>query len=79
MRRARASITRATGTVPVVAEVGRAEDRHVGGRAGILDQIADAHDLAGDGDQLLEPRALRSARRSARGRAPSATSAASGE
>ena len=32
------------------AEVGRAEDRHVGSRPGILDQIADAHDVPGHGD-----------------------------
>ena len=32
------------------AEVGRAEDRHVGHRAGIVDQVADMHDVAGDGD-----------------------------
>ncbi len=29
-----------------LAEVGRAEDRDVGDRAGVLDQIADAHELA---------------------------------
>ena len=31
-----------------IAEVGRAEDRHVGDDAGIFDQIADAHDVAVD-------------------------------
>ena len=30
------------------AEIGRAEDRHVGDDAGMLDQIADAHEIAGD-------------------------------
>jgi hypothetical protein len=32
------------------AEVGRAEDRYLGHRAGIIDQVADAHDVAGDGN-----------------------------
>ena len=31
-----------------LAEVGGAKDRYVGDRAGVLDQIADAHDLARD-------------------------------
>jgi hypothetical protein len=31
-------------------EVRGAEHRHVGGGAGVLDQVADAHDVAGDGD-----------------------------
>ena len=35
------------------AEIGRAEDRHVGDRAGIVDQVADAHDVARDGDACL--------------------------
>ena len=38
--------TASTGTVPVCAEIGRAEHRRVGGDAGVLDQIADAHDVA---------------------------------
>ena len=36
------------------AEIGRAEDRHVGDDAGIVDQIADAHEIAGDGRFGLE-------------------------
>ena len=31
------------------AEIGRAENRHFGDDAGMIDQIADAHDIAGDG------------------------------
>ena len=38
------------------AEIGRAEDRHLGDDAGMLDQIADAHDVAGDGGFGFEPR-----------------------
>ncbi len=41
-----------------LAEIGRAEDRHVGDRAGIVDEIANAHDLAGDGGLRLEGRAF---------------------
>ena len=36
------------------AEIGRAENRHVGHRPGIFDEVADAHDVAGDGDAGLE-------------------------
>jgi hypothetical protein len=32
------------------AEIGRAEDRHVGDRPGIIDEVADAHDVGGHGD-----------------------------
>jgi hypothetical protein len=32
------------------AEIGRAKDRHIGDRAGMLDEIADAHDVADHGD-----------------------------
>ena len=34
-----------------LAEVGRAEDRHVGRGAGVLDEIANAHDLADHRDR----------------------------
>ena len=37
-----------------LAEIGGAEDRHLGDRAGVLDEIADAHELAGDDDLALE-------------------------
>ena len=32
------------------AEIGRAKDRHIGDGAGMLDEIADAHDAPDDGD-----------------------------
>ena len=32
------------------AEIGCTEDRHIGDRAGMLDEIADAHDIADHGD-----------------------------
>ena len=40
-----------------LAEIGRAEDRDIGGGAGVLDEIADAHDLADHRDRRLERRA----------------------
>ena len=49
------------------AEIGRAEDRHVGDRPGIFDEIADGDDVAGDGDARLERRQRRG-RRGLRGR-----------
>ena len=39
-----------------IAEIGRAEDRHIGNDAGILDEIADAHDVAADDRFGLERR-----------------------
>jgi hypothetical protein len=39
-----------------LTEIGSAENRHVRGSAGILDQIADAHDVADDADRGLERR-----------------------
>ena len=41
------------------AEVGRTENRHVGNRPGIVDEIADAHDVASHGDVCLEYRRRR--------------------
>ena len=38
------------------AEIGRTEDRHLGHHAGIVDQVADAHDVAGDGDARAQRR-----------------------
>ena len=38
------------------AEIGRAEDRHLGDGPGILDEIADPHDVAGHGDVGAERR-----------------------
>ncbi len=38
-----------------LAEVRRAEDRHIGDDAGILDQIADAHDVAVNDRFGLQP------------------------
>ena len=40
-----------------LAEIGRAEDRDIGGGAGVLHEIADAHDLADHRDRRLERRA----------------------
>ena len=51
-----ASITRLGRHRAGAAEVGRAEDRHVGDDAGIVDQVADAHDFAGDDGVGLERR-----------------------
>ena len=52
-----------------LAEIGRAEDRHVGGGAGVLHQIADAHDLADDRHRGLERRAGPLRQRRVRGEA----------
>jgi hypothetical protein len=41
------------------AEIGRAEDRDIGDDPGIVDQIADAHDAAGDQGFRFEHRARR--------------------
>ena len=37
-----------------LAEIGRPEDRHVGDRTGVLDEIADTHDFAGHDCFVLE-------------------------
>ena len=52
-----ASIDAARRYAAGLAEVGRAEDRHVGDRAGVVDQVADAHDLARDDRLGLQRRA----------------------
>ena len=49
------------------AEIGRAEDRYVGDGPGVFDQVADAHDVAADGDARHERRQRRR-RRLRRGR-----------
>ena len=49
------------------ADVGRAEDRGVGGCAGVLDQVADAHDVARHRDGALERRQRGRRRRDLRG------------
>ena len=45
-----ASATRRAGTLPVWPRSGARKIAHVGGGAGVLDQVADAHDLADDRD-----------------------------
>jgi hypothetical protein len=39
-----------------LTKVRRAKHRHIGGGAGVLDEVADAHDFRADRDQLPEPR-----------------------
>jgi hypothetical protein len=39
-----------------LTEIGRAEDRHIGGGAGVLHEIADANDIPDDCDRRLERR-----------------------
>ena len=44
------------GTLPVWPRSGARKIGDVGGGAGVLDQVADAHDVAADRDRSLEPR-----------------------
>ncbi len=62
-----------------LAEVGRAEDRHVGGGAGVLHQIADAHDLSDDRHRRLERRAGPLRQRRVRGKAVEERSVGAGD
>ena len=52
--------------LPVWPRSGARNTGDVGGGAGVVDQIADAHEFGGDRDQFLEPR--RRGRRVLRGR-----------
>ena len=51
-----ASITASAGTAPVVPRSGARKIGDVGDDAGIFDQVADAHDIAGDGGLGFEHR-----------------------
>ena len=63
--------------MPVWPRSGARNIGDVGRGAGVLDQVADAHDFGGDGDQLLEPR--RCGLRSAAASRPSASRSASSD